>query len=135
MSASALLAGMGELRAASRWHAPPGPRRSRLPRGRALTWVCSVGLLLLFGLRGLLLGPGGVWQRMFGRLRTHPSLLLQHYNARQLLFRRDGKRVYFLHIHKVRPAPHGPRGMPSLSAARRRPAARCASWRWTPASW
>ena len=65
--------------------------------------ACSVGLLLAFGLRGLLLGPGEALQRMFGRVRTHPSLLLQHYNARELLFRRDGKRVYFLHIHKVRP--------------------------------
>ena len=93
---------MGESRAAPRWHTPPSSRRSRLPRGRALTWACSVGLLLAFGLRGLLLGPGGALQRFFGRVRTHPSLQLQHYNARQLLFRRDGKRVYFLHIHKVR---------------------------------
>jgi hypothetical protein len=69
-------------------------------------------------------------------VRTHPSLLLLHYNARQLLFRRDGKRVYFLHIHKVRAAPRDPGGVPRLSrAAHRRRAARCASWRWTPASW
>ena len=66
--------------------------------------ACSVGLLLAFGLRGLMLGPGEALQRVFGRVRTHPSLLLQHYNARELLFRRDGKRVYFLHIHKVRHA-------------------------------
>ena len=97
---------MGEPRL-QRLHAPPGSRRGRLPRARTLTWACSVGLLLVFGLRGLLLGPGGALQRLFGRARTHPSLLLQHYNARELLFRRDGKRVYFLHIHKVRrSAPH-----------------------------
>ena len=92
---------MGESRA-SRLHAAQGARRSRLPRARTLLTACSVGMLLAFGLRGLLLGPGEALQRMFGRVRTHPSLLLQHYNARELLFRRDGKRVYFLHIHKVR---------------------------------
>ena len=94
---------MGESRSL-RWHAPQGAKRSRLPRARTLLMACSVGLLLAFGLRGLMLGPGEALQRVFGRVRTHPSLLLQHYNARELMFRRDGKRVYFLHIHKVRHA-------------------------------
>ena len=33
--------------------------------------------------------------------RTDQQLLLQHYDARQLLFRRGGRRVLFLHIHKA----------------------------------
>lgn len=122
------------MRAAPRQHV--GSRVRGRARARALTWLCGAALLLAFGLRGLLLGPGGLQRLLFGPVRTHPSLLLQHYNARELLFRRHGKRVYFLHIHKVR-ARSAAR---SQSAAphrrlRRLRAARCASWRRTRASW
>lgn len=35
------------------------------------------------------------------QLRTDAQLVLQHYDARQLLFRRRARRIVFLHIHKA----------------------------------
>ena len=58
--------------------------------GCALT--CLTCLALLLARRG---SPPGV------QLRTDAQLVLQHYDARQLLFRRRARRIVFLHIHKA----------------------------------
>jgi hypothetical protein len=89
---------------------PPAPRaaqrRSRpAARLRTLAACAFAALLLLSALAGLRLHAAAgdaVWLALRRPPRTDQKLLLQHYAARELLFRRGGKRVYFLHIHKAR---------------------------------
>lgn len=35
------------------------------------------------------------------RQRTDQRLLMQQFEAREVCFRREGRKVYFLHIHKA----------------------------------
>jgi hypothetical protein len=77
------------------------PRRSRQLRARTLLMLALAAVLLMCVLRALRIhGLASAASRHAPR--THPSLLLQQYTARELFFRRQGKRVYFLHIHKAR---------------------------------
>jgi hypothetical protein len=76
------------------------------PRAGVLLLVA----LLLSGLCGLQLhrsAAAALRRSLRPAPRTNAALLLQHYAARELLFRRGAKRIYFLHIHKARRAAHG----------------------------
>jgi hypothetical protein len=79
--------------------------RTRRRSLRTLAAVALACLLLLSGFNGLQLhrwAAASLWRALRSPPRTNAALLLQHYAARELLFRRDAKRVYFLHIHKAR---------------------------------